>query len=109
MYSTRYSCQILMKLELPAYFRKKSQISDFMKIRPVGAEMFNADERMDGRTDMTKLMVAFCNFSNASKNDICNSFNIKYYFNDTFKHKMENEWKMRFPVPAVLSINNTVF
>jgi hypothetical protein len=35
-----------------------------MKIRPVGAELFHAD----GRTDMTKLMVAFRNFANAPKN-----------------------------------------
>jgi hypothetical protein len=35
-----------------------------MKIRPVGAELFHAD----GETDMTKLTVAFRNFSNAPKN-----------------------------------------
>ena len=34
-----------------------------MKINPVGAELFHAD----GRTDMTKLIVAFCNFANAPK------------------------------------------
>ena len=34
-----------------------------MKIRPMGAEIFNAD----GRTDMTKLIIAFSNFSNAPK------------------------------------------
>jgi len=38
--------------------------SNFMKIRPVGTELFHAD----GRTDMAKLIVAFCNFSNAPKN-----------------------------------------
>ena len=31
-----------------------------MKIRPVGAELF----RVDGRTDMTKLIVASINFAN---------------------------------------------
>jgi len=30
-----------------------------MKIRPLGAELFHADERTNGRTDMTKLTVAF--------------------------------------------------
>jgi len=35
-----------------------------MKIRPVGAELFH----VDGRTDMTKLTVAFRNFANAPKN-----------------------------------------
>ena len=39
-----------------------------MKIRPVGDELFHADRGTDGRTDVTKLMVAFRNFSNASKN-----------------------------------------
>ena len=29
------------------------------------------DERTDGRADMTKLIVAFRNFANAPKNDIC--------------------------------------
>jgi len=34
-----------------------------MKIRPVGTELFRAD----GRTHMTKLIVAFRNFANALK------------------------------------------
>ena len=36
---------------------------NFMKIRPVGVELFHAD----GLTDMTKLIVAFRNLSNAPK------------------------------------------
>ena len=39
-----------------------------MKIRPVGAELLHADRRTDGRTDMTKLIVAFLSFTNAPKN-----------------------------------------
>jgi len=35
-----------------------------MKIRPVGAELFYAD----GRTDMTKLIVALRNSENGAKN-----------------------------------------
>ena len=35
-----------------------------MKIRPVAAELFHAD----GRTDTTKLIVAFRNFASALKN-----------------------------------------
>jgi hypothetical protein len=35
-----------------------------MEIRPEGAELFRAD----GQTDMTKLIIAFRNFANASKN-----------------------------------------
>ena len=43
-----------------------------MKIRPVVAEMFHADgrterQRADRQTDMTKLIVAFRNFANATK------------------------------------------
>jgi hypothetical protein len=38
-----------------------------MKIRPVETELFYADGRTDGETDMTKLIVAFRNFANAPK------------------------------------------
>jgi hypothetical protein len=41
-----------------------------MKIRPMGAELFYAGWRMDERTDMTKLIVAFPNFPNAPKNEL---------------------------------------
>jgi hypothetical protein len=37
-----------------------------MKIRPVEAELLHAD----GQTDMTKLIVAFCNFADASKETV---------------------------------------
>jgi len=47
MKSTRYSCQILIKLE----FSGQTQISNFIKIRPVGAELFHTAERTDGQTD----------------------------------------------------------
>ena len=46
---------------------KKTQISNFMKIRPVGAELFHADVRTEGQTDMTKLIFALRNFTNAPK------------------------------------------
>jgi hypothetical protein len=42
-----------------------------MKIPPLGAELFHADRRKDGqtegRTDTTKLIVAFRNFAHAPK------------------------------------------
>ena len=39
---------------------KNKQISNFMKIRPVGADLFCADRQYTGRkTDMTKLEVVF--------------------------------------------------
>ena len=57
--STRYCCLILMKLEFFfGKFSKNTQISNFMKIRPVGAELFHAD----GQTDMMKLNRRFTQF-----------------------------------------------
>jgi len=38
-----------------------------MKVRPVGAK-FQTYGRMNGRTDMTKLIVTFRNFANTPKN-----------------------------------------
>jgi hypothetical protein len=48
-------------------FRKQTQIQNFIKIRPVGAEVFRA-KRQDGRTGMKKLIVTLSNFANAPKN-----------------------------------------
>jgi len=44
MKSTRYSCRVLMKSDF--FFRQifeNTAISNFTKIRPVGAELFHAD------------------------------------------------------------------
>jgi len=38
-----------------------------MKIRPAEAELFYTDGRTDRQTDVTKLIVAFYNFTNAWK------------------------------------------
>jgi hypothetical protein len=57
-----------MNLELRDRFSKNTQISNFMKMRPVGAELFHAD----GRTDMTKLTAAFRNFADSPKNRVIN-------------------------------------
>jgi hypothetical protein len=40
---TRYSCQILIKLEFSRQIFEKTQISNFMKIRLMGASLFHAD------------------------------------------------------------------
>jgi len=40
-------------------FWTNPQISNFMEIRPVGAELFHVDGWTDIVTDMTKLIVAF--------------------------------------------------
>jgi len=39
-----------------------------MTIRRVGAELFHTDGQTDGRTEITKLIVAFRNSANAPKN-----------------------------------------
>jgi len=39
-----------------------------MEIRPVGAELFHVDGWRDILTEMTKLIVAFCNSANTPKN-----------------------------------------
>jgi len=54
-----------MKLEFPGLILKKKnpQLPNFMKIRPEEAEFY-----ADGRTDMTKLTVAFRNSASAPKN-----------------------------------------
>jgi hypothetical protein len=62
--------------------KKNTQILNFIRICPVGAELFRAngwterererdgrtDGRTDGKTGVTKLIVAFCNLANAPKN-----------------------------------------
>ena len=40
-----------------------------MKILPAGGDSFHGGGRADGRTDTTKLVVAFCNFANAPENE----------------------------------------
>jgi hypothetical protein len=43
-----------------------------MKLHPVGAGSFYVDGWMDGQTDMTKLIVAFCNFADMPKDRLNN-------------------------------------
>jgi hypothetical protein len=58
----KYSCRILIKPEVSRQIleKKKTQISSFIKIRPMGVELFRAG----GRTDMTKLIIGFRNYAN---------------------------------------------
>jgi hypothetical protein len=48
-------------------FEKNTKTSDFMKIRLVGAKLFNGDTRTGGQSDKVKLIVAFRKFANAPK------------------------------------------
>jgi hypothetical protein len=71
MLSTRYSCHSLMKLEIfSTFFRKifKYKIS----WKSVQLER-SCSTRTYGRTDLTKLIVAFRNFANSPKNKLPNS------------------------------------
>jgi len=53
-----------MKLVFPPdRFSKNPQILNLIKMCPLGAEVFHADRR----TDLAKLILAFYNFTNASK------------------------------------------
>ena len=53
-----------MKLEFSQQiFEKNNEISSFMKIPPVEAEL----SHVNGRTDMTKLIVIFRNFAKAPR------------------------------------------
>jgi len=53
-------------------FWKNTQTSNFIKIRPVGTELFHADreteESTDGQVEMTKVTIAFRNSANAPEN-----------------------------------------
>jgi hypothetical protein len=59
----RNSYHILMKREFSRYIFEQGSNIKFMKIHPVGADLFHADRQ----TDMTELIVAYRNFANASK------------------------------------------
>ena len=48
--SSRYSCQILIKIQFSQQIFEKQSLN-FVKIRPVGAEFFRADGRVDGQED----------------------------------------------------------
>ena len=70
-----------------------------MKIRPVGAELFHANEQTHRRTDgQTRIIVAFDNFANAPKNQRDwreeGSFSVKRFLfvktcHETFEHKTD--------------------
>ena len=50
-----------MKLKFSRHIFEEYSISNFIKIRPVGALLFYADGQTDGQTGMAKLMVALRN------------------------------------------------
>ena len=73
----KYFCsyQIVTKLDILKRFSKNNQITNFTKILPVGAELFtHPDRRTDRETDVTKLIIAFRCFANATKQTTVLSF-----------------------------------
>ena len=77
MWSTRYSCPILIKLEFSWHIFEKSSNIEFLEVLPIGSR-----DIPYGRTDMTNLIVSFGNFANAPKNSIWNAY-ITYNKPDT--------------------------
>ena len=50
-------------------FSQDTPISNFMELFPVEAQLFHAEKGANGQTDnMTKMIVTFRSFTNASKN-----------------------------------------
>jgi len=66
MWNTRYSCQIIMKIKFSQRFSKNTQISKLPESQCSGSRALPC--RTDGQIDLTKLVVGFRNFANASKN-----------------------------------------
>jgi len=69
MQNTRYTCQILMKLKFSGQSLKKLNILKFHDSASSGS-IFIPLGQPNRRTDMTKLIVALRNFTNAPKNHI---------------------------------------
>jgi len=66
MLSTRYSCHTLMTLEISRQIFKKS-LNIKLNENPSSGSPFVPCAQMDGQTDMTNLIVSFCNSANAPK------------------------------------------
>jgi hypothetical protein len=61
MESILYSCHILIQLEFSRQsFEKKAQISNFVKIHPVGAEFFHSGKRTDRHDEANSRVSQFC-------------------------------------------------
>jgi hypothetical protein len=69
VWSIRYCCRISMKLEFSRHIFEKVSNTKFHQNPSSGSRVIPCGRRQtDGRTNMTKLMVAFRYFANAPKN-----------------------------------------
>jgi len=73
MKSALYSCTILMKLEFSRQIFEKSTNIKFHQNLSSGISVVPC-----GRTDMTKLIAAFCHFSNTPKYSRSTTVNTKH-------------------------------
>ena len=91
---------ILVRFKYTLYvvdrFSKNAHLSDFIKICPLGAEVFHED----GRTDMTKVTEAFRNFANTPKNDSSRTYTVSNWKTNWIyvasNHKIQNNFRNRF-------------
>jgi hypothetical protein len=68
LWSSRKVPLVLMKLEFSRQIFEKTQVSNFMKIRP---REKSCSMRTDGQTNMKKLIVIFLNVGKVPKNGRC--------------------------------------
>jgi hypothetical protein len=61
-------CPILMKIDFSRQILKKYSNIKLHENPSVGAKLLHAKEQLDGRTDTTKRIVVFRNFTNSPKN-----------------------------------------
>ena len=91
-YQSTCSCQILIKFEFSRqiFEKKNPEISNFMKIHPLGAEWFQAERRTDRHTgvltDMTRKIAIFPNFAN--EHESC-----QFGSRKEMKHILKQIWK----------------
>jgi hypothetical protein len=69
VYSTRFSCQILIKLEVSRQISEERSDVKFHENPSSGSRVVPCG-RTDRRTDMTKVIITFRNFATASKNEM---------------------------------------
>jgi hypothetical protein len=60
MQRTLCSCQVLVKLNFLDRFSKNTQISNFMKSRPVGTELLHAGRQMDRYNEPNSRFLRYC-------------------------------------------------